>query len=75
MTLQRKKRQATDWDKCFAKRVFGKGLISRRFKDILEVSNKETNNPINKWAKETDSHQRKGADRISICKGAQPRCH
>ena len=52
MTPKRVKRQATDWEKCFAKHIFGKGLVSKIYREILKLSNKKnTNNPIKKWAR------------------------
>ena len=38
-------RQATDWEKIFAKQISDEGLVSKIHKELLKFS-KETNNPI-----------------------------
>lgn len=40
-------RQATKWEKIFAKHKSGKGLISRRYKELLQISSKKV---IKQWA-------------------------
>ena len=36
-TVKRPRRQATDWEKIFAKDISDKGLLSKVKKDLLEV--------------------------------------
>ena len=50
-TVKRIKRQATDWEKIFAKHLPGKGLVSKIYKGFLK-SNKKIKNPVKNWAKE-----------------------
>ena len=37
------KRQPTEWEKIFAKHVFDKDLVSRIYKEFLQLSNKKLN--------------------------------
>lgn len=42
-TVKRIKTQATDWKKIFASHIFNKRLISRLYKELLKLNNKENN--------------------------------
>ena len=44
--VQRIRRQATDWEKIFAKDRFDKGLLSKVHKVLLKFSNKKINNSV-----------------------------
>ena len=55
-TTNKMRRQPSEWEKIIAKETTDKELISKTFKQLIQLNNRKTNNPIKEWEKHLNRH-------------------
>ena len=55
-SINKMKRQVSEWEKIFANESTDKGLISKIYKQLMQLNIKKANNPIRKWAGVINRH-------------------
>ena len=54
--INKVKRQPSEWEKIIASETTDKRLISKIYKQLIQLNTRETNNPIKKWEKDLNRH-------------------
>ena len=55
-TISKVKRQSSEWEEIIANETTDKGLISKIYKQLIQLNIRKTNNPIKRWEKDLNRH-------------------
>ena len=55
-TISKVKLWPSEWEKIIANEATGKELISKIYKQLLQLNSRKISDPIKKWTKELDRH-------------------
>jgi len=55
-TIIKVQRQPSEWEKIIASETADKGLISKIYKQLIQLNTRKTNNPLKTWEKDLNRH-------------------
>ena len=55
-TISKVKRHLSEWEKIIANKTIDKRLISKIYKQLIQLNTRKTNNPLKKWGKDINRH-------------------
>ena len=55
-TISKVKSQPSEWEKIIANEATDKELISKIYKQFMQLNSRKINDPVNQWAKELNRH-------------------
>ena len=70
-TISKVKRQPSEWEKIIANETTDKGLISKIYKQLIQLNTRKRNSSIKKWEKDLNRHFSKD---IQIANKHMKRC-